>query len=118
LKAKEKSEDYSFINSQKINSKKRYLPIDAYDPLLDEEDSDKIIEDYRDPETGYTLAQSKWFFSAANIIDTGEKDNHFEMRQCQVIRYIKSEELYEVRWLCNGAVKKVSRFNLIFLRED
>lgn len=53
-----------------LNKKKRYLPIDVYDPLLDEEDPVKIIEEYRDPASGMTLAWSKWFFSAANIETT------------------------------------------------
>jgi hypothetical protein len=40
------------------------------------------------------------------------------MRQCEVIKYIDKEELYYVRWLCNGSFKKVVRFNLIFMKED
>jgi hypothetical protein len=65
-----------------------------------------------------TFALSKWFFSQGNIVETGEPDNHFEMRKCEVIRYIDKEELYEIRWLCNGSFKKVIRFNLLFLEED
>ena len=65
-----------------------------------------------------TLALSKWFFSAVNIIEAGEGDGRFEMRQCHVLQYLTDEELYEIRWLCNGQFKKVSRFNLVFLKED
>ncbi len=72
----------ALMSSQIINSKKRYLPIDAYDPLLDEEDPNQLIENYKDPETGCTLAKSKWFLAASHIVETGEKDNHYEMRQC------------------------------------
>jgi len=35
-----------------------------------------------------------------------------------VLAYIQAEELYQIRWLCNNTTKKVSRFNLIFHRED
>jgi hypothetical protein len=42
----------------------------------------------------------------------------FEMRQCEVVKYLDNEELYEIRWLCNGSYKKVVRFNLIFMNED
>ncbi len=34
------------------------------------------------------------------------------------MRYIYQEELFEVKWLSNDTVKKESRFNLIFERED
>ena len=61
-----------------------------------------------DPSTGLTLAKSKWFFA----------NGEFDMRVCSVLRYLRDEELYEIKWLENEIVKKVSRFNLIFLRED
>lgn len=76
--------------------------------MIDTEDPIRIIEDYRDPESGMTLAKSKWFYS------NGESD----YQGCEVLRYLPTEELYEIRWLSNNTVKKVSRFNLIFLRED
>ena len=40
------------------------------------------------------------------------------MRSCQVLRYLSDDELYEIKWDLNGQVKKVSRFNLKFDRED
>jgi hypothetical protein len=58
---------------------KKFLPIDAYDPLIDTEDPQEIIERYRDPVTGQTLARSKWFFA------TGES----EMKECEVISYLE-----------------------------
>jgi hypothetical protein len=76
--------------------------------MIDTEDPVGIIEDYRDPVTGRTLARSKWFFA------NGES----EYKECEVIRYLQDEELYEIKWLYNGTIKKVSRFNLLFLRED
>lgn len=54
------------------------------------------------------LAKSKWFF--------GNGDS--EMRGCEVLRYLSEEELYEIKWIKNDTVKKVSRFNLIFDLED
>ena len=110
-------------NLDRVSHRKNYLPIDAYDPLLDEENPHQLIQQYRDKDTGLTLGLSKWFFSQANILPQYEisdnlVDNRFEMRQCEVIRYIDKEELYEVRWLCNGSFKKVVRFNLIFVKED
>ena len=80
------------------------MPIDAYDPLIDTEDPIEIIEEYRDPMTHRTLAKSKWFFA------NGES----EFKECEVIRYLPDEELYEVMWLSNASTKKVSRFNLVF----
>lgn len=76
--------------------------------MIDTEDPHGIILDYQDPASGLTLAQSKWFFANAE----------FEFKKCEVLRYLSQEELYEVRWLCNNSVKKVSRFNLLFDRED
>jgi hypothetical protein len=40
------------------------------------------------------------------------------MRDCEVLKYLPKEELYEIKWLINDTVKKVSRFNLIFANED
>ena len=88
--------------------KKKFLPIDAYDPMMDIEDPEEAIEQYRDQQTEKTLAKSKWFFSNGDS----------EMRECEVLRYLHDEELYEIRWLINDTTKKVSRFNLIFLMED
>ncbi len=81
--------------------KKTFLPIDAYDPMLDEEDPHSLIKAYRDPATGLTLGLSKWFFSGAGY-DMEQTAAGYEMRQCEVVRYLDSEELYEIRWLCNG----------------
>lgn len=44
-------------------ARKKFLPIDAYDPLIDSEDPYKIILDYRDPESGLTFAKSRWFYA-------------------------------------------------------
>lgn len=75
---------------------------------MDIEDPVGIIRDYRDKATGKTMAKSKWFFP----------NGDFEFRECEVLRYIEDEELYEVRWPNNKTTKKVSRFNLIFAMED
>ena len=63
------------------------------------------------------MGLSKWFFSGKGY-NEDQNASGYEMRQCEVARYIDSEELYEVRWLCNGQYKKVVRFNLVFVRED
>lgn len=89
-------------------ARKKFLPIDAYDPLIDTEDPVQIIHDYRDHLTRKTFAKSRWFYA------NGES----ELKQCEVLRYLQEEELYEVKWLSNDTTKKVSRFNLIFLNED
>jgi hypothetical protein len=99
------------------NVRRTFLPIDAYDPLLDEENPHALINSYRDPATGLTLGLSKWFFSGPSF-DSEQNALGYEMRKCEVVRYIDSEELYEMRWLCNGQYKKVVRFNLVFVRED
>ena len=70
-------------------SRKKFLPIDAYDPLIDTENPHQVISDYADPETGLTFAKSKWFYA------NGES----EFKMCQVLRYLDIEELYEVMWL-------------------
>jgi hypothetical protein len=36
------------LTFERVRNKKRYLPIDAYDPLLDEENPHDLIERYRD----------------------------------------------------------------------
>lgn len=59
-------------------AKKKFLPIDAYDPLIDTEDPIKIIEDYRDPYSHRTLAKSKWFYA----------NGEYEYKECEVIRYL------------------------------
>lgn len=42
-----------------------------------------------------------------------------ELRRCIVEEFLETKDLYEVRWLHNKNIKKrVSRFNLIFERED
>lgn len=89
-------------------NKKKFLPIDAYDPLMDIEDPIEAIDIYKDHSAGKTLAKSKWFFPNGDS----------EMRECEVLRYLSEEELYEIKWLINGTIKKVSRFNLIFDLED
>lgn len=40
------------------------------------------------------------------------------MRDCEVLGYDDKEELYDIKWLGNDQTKKVSRFNLIFNREN
>jgi len=61
--------------------------------------------EYRDLLTNKTYAKSRWFYA------NGES----EFKQCEVVRYLPDEELYEIKWLSNESTKKVSRFNLIFL---
>ena len=40
------------------------------------------------------------------------------MKDCEVLQYLEKEELYEILWVENAGLKKVSRFNLLFNRED
>lgn len=101
--------DLSFLEEPDISKlledfnkvKKTFLPIDAYDPMLDEEDPHDLIRKYKDPATGLTLGLSKWFFSGQGY-DADQNVSGYEMRQVEVVRYLDSEEMYEVRWLCNG----------------
>jgi hypothetical protein len=86
-----------------------FLPVEAFDPLLDSEDPIHLLEQYRDPATGLTMALSKWNYP------NGEA----ELRKCIVNNYIKKSDLYEIIWVQNTNIKKrVSRFNLIFDLED
>jgi len=63
---------------------------------------------YRDSETGKTMAKSKWFYA----------NGEYELRDCEVLSYLEAEEQYEVKWAVNDGTKRVSRFNLIFDKED
>lgn len=86
-----------------------FLPIEAFDPLLDIEVPTDVINQYEDPATGQTIGLSKWNFPSGEA----------ELRECIVDGYIKKQDLYEIRWCHNPVIqKKVSRFNLIFKLED
>ena len=83
--------------------------MEAFDPLLDIEVPEDIIEQYKDEATGVTIGLSKWNFPSGQA----------ELRECFVDSYIKTQDLYEIRWCHNSEIqKKVSRFNLIFKLED
>lgn len=62
-----------------VEDRKKFLPIEAFDPMLDVENPARIIEDYRDESTGLTLAVSKWNYPNGDA----------ELRQCIVQQYIK-----------------------------
>lgn len=68
-----------------------------------------MILQYEDAETGETIGLTKWNFPSGKA----------ELRECIVDGFIKTEDLYEIRWSHNRDIKKkVSRFNLIFKLED
>jgi hypothetical protein len=87
---------------------KKFLPIDAYDPCIDTENPNTLVKLYCDESTGLTLAKSKWFFG----------NGEHEQKNCIVNKYIPEEELFEIQWQGNHQTKKVSRFNLVFAKED
>ena len=90
-------------------SDRTFLPIEAFDPLLDIEVPREVIRKYRDLATGETIGLSKWNFPNGDA----------ELRKCIVENFIDNKDLYEVRWCHNRSIKKsVSRFNLIFELED
>ena len=64
--------------SEKRN--RTFLPIEAFDPLLDIEVPEAVIEQYRDPATGVTIGLSKWNFPGGQA----------ELRECYVDSYIKT----------------------------
>lgn len=87
------------------SSDRTFLPIEAFDPMLDIEEPEAVIKQYMDPATGETVGLSKWNFPSGEA----------ELRECIVDGYIKTKDLYEIRWCHNREIKKrVSRFNLIF----
>ena len=57
-----------------------FLPIEAFDPLLDIEVAEEVIEHYRDPATGETIGLSKWNFPSGEA----------ELRECIVAGFIKT----------------------------
>ena len=86
-----------------------FLPIEAFDPMLDIEKPLELIKFYADPATGKTIGLSKWNFPNGDA----------ELRECFVDKYITKTDLFEIRWCHNIEItKKVSRFNLIFKAED
>ena len=67
-----------------------------------------MISKYACPRSGETRALSQW------LLDDGTS----QLRECQVVKYLAREEQFEIEWLTNKHRKRVSRFNLRFLRED
>ena len=57
-----------------------FLPVEAFDPLLDIEVPEDVIEQYRDPATGQTIGLSKWNFPSGKA----------ELRECFVDGFIKN----------------------------
>ena len=55
-----------------------FLPIEAFDPLLDIEVPKAVIDQYRDEATGETIGLSKWNFPSGEA----------ELRECLVDGYI------------------------------
>ena len=53
------------------------------------------------------MAYSKW-----------HTDDVIAYRECRVLEYIPSEEMFVIEWWINRKQKRVSRFNLRFARED
>ena len=68
-----------------------FLPIEAFDPMLDIEVPSETMEKYKDHATGQTIGLSKWNFP------NGEA----ELRRCIVDRFLSEKDLYEIRWLHN-----------------
>ena len=108
-KAYEKSLADRFGQALGDSAERRFLPVEAFDPLLDLEEPTQAIQHFADPATGQTIGLSKWNFPNGDA----------ELRECIVERFDGAKDTYEIRWLHNPELKKrVSRFNLIFKKED
>lgn len=57
-----------------------FLPIEAFDPLLDIEVPEMVIEQYKDTATGVTIGLSKWNFPSGEA----------ELRECFVDKFLKN----------------------------
>jgi hypothetical protein len=67
------------IEEEAPEAKRMFLPIEAFDPLLDVEDPLKILDDYKDGVDDLTYALSKWNFP------NGDAD----LRRCIVSQYLR-----------------------------
>ena len=72
-------------------SNRMFLPVEAFDPLLDVEEPFETIDRFRNPATGMTIGFSKWNYPNGDA----------ELRKCIVESYIKERDLYEIIWLHN-----------------
>ncbi len=77
------------------------LPLEAYDPCIDTERGDQLLEQYRG-KTGRVHGRSRWFYP----------DGTSEFRDCEILSYDKEENRYVIKWDANGIIKKASRFNI------
>ena len=69
----QKSLEKRFSSQVQGDSKDRtFLPIEAFDPLLDIEVPQDVIKQYEDPATGQTIGLSKWNFPSGEA----------ELREC------------------------------------
>ena len=90
-----------------MNSKK-FLPVDSYDPYVDSEDPNQMIENNVDPRTGFCMGKSKWFFA----------NGEYEMKECYILGYDGKMDRYQIQWVGKDNKKQVSRLNLIFKNEN
>ena len=84
------------------------LPLEAYDPCIDTEKGDQLLEFYRGERNGRVHGRSRWFYP----------DGTSEFRECEVLSYDKEENRYVIKWDSNGIMKKASRFNIRIDGED
>lgn len=87
-----------------------FLPLEYYTIVDDEElDPEKIFLKYKDPNNEkHIRGFSKWF----------DNNGTFQWRTCEVVRFNKEEEKFEIKWEHNQKEKKVTRVNLRFEGED
>ena len=93
---------------QSLSRRERFLPLELFDPYPDQ-DLETIQLRLSDPEDDKCYAYSRW------LLPSGQEP---ELRRCEVLEFQPEKELFVIRWLHNEQCKKVSRFNLIFERED
>jgi len=83
------------------------IPLEAYDPCIDVEEGDKVLEKFRNKD-GRVKGRSRWFFP----------DGTNEFRDCEILSYDPKEKRYVIKWAANGLIKKASRFNIRIEGED
>ena len=98
----------SAAGPQSLSRRERFLPLELFDPYPDQ-DLETIQLRFSDPTDDKCYAYSKW------LLPSGQEP---ELRRCEVLEFEPEKELFVIRWLHNEQRKRVSRFNLIFERED
>ena len=92
---------------RKEKKEPHFLPLEIYDPFIDQEDIPALLKKYADPD-GNLYGESRWFFP----------NGKSSFRKCQIMGYDTQEERLLIKWDLSGIEKKSSRLNVIFNGED